>query len=149
DHSGSRLTMTRLLCSLCLALLASAAPLKAQDPESTPGTKRALILCGLPGDKAHTEEFAKTVKDLQTAMVSKLGFTEAEIRLQFGGTWPEDPAKPETRAPQHGPATQEAITAAVDELQKVLKPEDSLWVIVMGHCHYDGRKSSFNIPGPD
>src|SRR5262249_572604 len=27
--------------------------------------------------------------------------------------------------------------------------EDTFWVIVMGHAHYDGRHSHLNIPGPD
>ncbi len=28
-------------------------------------------------------------------------------------------------------------------------PDDTLWVIVLGHGHYDGRHSHLNIPGPD
>ena len=34
-------------------------------------------------------------------------------------------------------------------MRKRLVPEDTLWVIVLGHAHYDGRHSYLNIPGPD
>ena len=34
-------------------------------------------------------------------------------------------------------------------MRKRLVPEDALWVIVLGHGHYDGRHSHLNIPGPD
>ena len=30
-----------------------------------------------------------------------------------------------------------------------MAPDDSIWVIVMGHCYYDGRHSYLNLPGPD
>ena len=33
--------------------------------------------------------------------------------------------------------------------RKRLRPEDTLWVIVLGHGQYDGRRSHLNIPGPD
>ena len=34
-------------------------------------------------------------------------------------------------------------------MRKRLRPDDTLWVIVLGHGHYDGRHSHLNIPGPD
>ena len=34
-------------------------------------------------------------------------------------------------------------------MRQAIKPQDTLWVIVIGHAHYDGKHSFFNIPGPD
>ena len=42
-----------------------------------------------------------------------------------------------------------AIEADVAELRRRLGPEDALWVIVLGHGHYDGRNAHVNLPGPD
>jgi len=48
-----------------------------------------------------------------------------------------------------GPATRDAIQAAAEEVRGKLKPEDTLWIIVIGHAHFDGRRAFFNLPGPD
>ncbi len=46
-------------------------------------------------------------------------------------------------------SNREGIAADVDLLRKRLGPDDTLWVIVLGHAYYDGRHSHLNIPGPD
>ena len=46
-------------------------------------------------------------------------------------------------------STREAIAEGVAKLGKLLEPESVLWVIVLGHAHFDGRHSFLNLPGPD
>jgi hypothetical protein len=41
------------------------------------------------------------------------------------------------------------LELAVVDLAKSLQPEDTLWLLVLGHAHYDGRFSWLNLPGPD
>jgi len=48
-----------------------------------------------------------------------------------------------------GRGTREEIETEVAELREATKPQDTLWVVVIGHAHYDGKHSHFNIPGPD
>jgi hypothetical protein len=48
-----------------------------------------------------------------------------------------------------GTSDRAGIEADVAEMRRRLGPDDTLWVIVVGHCHYDGRHSHLNIPGPD
>jgi hypothetical protein len=48
-----------------------------------------------------------------------------------------------------GLSDREGIAADVDLIRKRIRPEDTLWVIVLGHGHYDGRHSHLNLPGPD
>ncbi len=111
------------------------------------GTKRALILCGLPGDKAHRKPFAETVEKLRETLISKYGFDGPSVHVQFGGPIAEGEGP--VLSGVRGQSTREEIEAEVADLRKVLKPEDTLWVIVMGHAYYDGKHSHFNIPGPD
>ena len=111
------------------------------------GTKRALILCGLPGDKAHRKPFAETVEKLRQTLLAKYGFAGPDVHVQFGG--PVAEGEGPVLSGVRGQGTREEIEAEAAELRKELKPEDTLWVIVMGHSYYDGKHSHFNIPGPD
>jgi hypothetical protein len=112
-----------------------------------PGTKRALILCGLPGDDEHRKPFAESVDKIRQALIENYGFMEAEIRLYFAG--PVAEGEGPVLSGVRGRGTREEIEAEAAELGDALKPEDTLWVIVIGHAHYDGKHSYFNIPGPD
>lgn len=115
--------------------------------QESAGTKRALILCGLPGDKAHRKPFAETVEKLRQTLMTKYAFAGPNVHVQFGGLVAEGEGP--VLSGVRGQGTREEIEAEAAELRKELKPEDTLWVIVMGHSYYDGRHSHFNIPGPD
>jgi hypothetical protein len=111
------------------------------------GTKHALVICGHPGDKDHRQPFAATFEKLHKALVERYGFSSAHVRVQFGAPVAEGDG-PVLGGPRGG-ATREEIEAAAAELRAALQPQDTLWVIVMGHSHFDGKHSFFNIPGPD
>ena len=111
------------------------------------GTRRAPIVCGLPGDDEHRDRFAATVERLYKALIERYGFSASEVMVRFGverraGDGP-------ALAASRGLSNREGIATDVTEMRKRLAPEDSLWVIVLGHGHYDGRHSHWNIPGPD
>jgi hypothetical protein len=154
----------RLLSLVCIAAAALPAVVVAQNrnivktaPDEVrftdlgeievPGTKRALIVCGLPGDDEHRKPFAESVEKIRQALIDNYGFAEPEVRVQFGGPIAEGEGPVLTGV--RGSAKREEIETEVAELRKVLKPEDTLWVIVLGHSYFDGKHSSFNIPGPD
>jgi hypothetical protein len=139
---------------LCLGAIprpvAGQTPTDGPEPgEATtrPGTRRALILCGLPGDDEHRALYAGAVETLHKALTGRYGFPAPEVLVRFGTE----------RRPGDGPAVsgsrglsdREGLRADVAELRQKLKPEDTLWVVVLGHAHYDGRRSSLNLPGPD
>jgi hypothetical protein len=111
------------------------------------GTRRALIVCGLPGDDAHRKLFAATVEKLHNALTHRYGFPANEVLVRFG--LKSEPGDGPALAALRGLSDQAGIAADVDEMRKRLRPEDTLWIIVMGHGHYDGRHSHLNIPGPD
>lgn len=116
-------------------------------PLSGPGIKRALVICGHPGDDAHRKLFAESVEKLQKGLADRWGFAPEEIRIQFGGKVAEGEGPVLARV--RGQATREEIASDADELRRTLRPDDTLWVIVMGHAHYDGTHSWLNLPGPD
>ncbi len=147
------------LALACTVLMSSLAHAQEPDDKSAgaepdapvaaagEGTKHALIICGHPGDKDHRQPFAATVEKLHKALVERYGFSPAHVHVQFGAPVAEGDG-PILAGPR-GSATREEIEAAAAELREVLQPADTLWVIVMGHSHFDGKHSFFNLPGPD
>jgi len=111
------------------------------------GTKRALIICGHPGDKEHRKPFAETVEKLRESLTTRFGFAATDIRVQFGG--PVAEGEGPVVSGVRGGSTREEIEAEAAWLRDNVRPQDTLWVIVIGHAHYDGKHSYFNIPGPD
>ena len=150
----------RRLFALLAGLALAAAPCAAQSTPLTAdtgalvskaaatGTKRALIVCGHPGDEEHRKTFAETAARLRQGLVATVGILPENIALYFGVD-PDKDAKDQIAAPTEGPATREALAAAVEKLRGTLRPDDSLWVIVFGHAHLDGRHAWINLPGPD
>jgi hypothetical protein len=135
-----------------VVLLGTGIPAFGAEPEgvspTTPaGTKRALILCGLPGDKDHRSLYAKALETIRTALVERYHFDSSAVHVRFG-TETESGDGPAVSG-SRGLASREGIEAEVAELRKELKPEDTLWVIVLGHGHLDGRHAHLNLPGPD
>jgi hypothetical protein len=124
-----------------------AATQSAEKERSTAGTRRALVFCGHPGNAEYEEKYAAVLEALTTALTSRLQFPTDHV-LVWHGTKPQEAKKP-SQGVCRGPATWEAIQAGVRDLRERLKPEDTLWVFVIGHAHFDGRRAFFNLPGPD
>jgi hypothetical protein len=128
------------------------APLAAPSPATSPGAdpaqlRRAVILCGLPGDADHRKLFAETIEGLYSALTTRHGFAAGRVAVLFGGETNEQDG-PALRA-SRGPATRERLTETAAELERDLQPGDALWVFVFGHAHFDGRHSWLNLAGPD
>src|SRR5262245_52299575 len=122
---------------------AAGTKLADNDGAAPPRERHALILCGHPGDAEHVKSFAETVRKLGEGLDKTLGIPAERQHILFGAEKPKDIAG------ATGPATREAVAAAVAEIRKKLRPEDGLWVICLGHGHHDGRQAWWNLPGPD
>jgi hypothetical protein len=110
---------------------------------NAPRERHALIVCGHPGDAEHTKSFVETVRKLGEGLTKSAGIPVERQHILFGAEKPKD------LAGATGPATKEAVGAAVAEIRKTVRPEDGLWVICLGHSHHDGRQAWWNLPGPD
>jgi hypothetical protein len=118
------------------------APRAAADKAAVP-RRHALILCGHPGDDAHAKSFAETVGKLRDGLDKTVGIPPERQYVLFGAE------EPKSVPGATGPATKEAVAAAVVEVRKKLRPEDGLWVVCLGHGHHDGRQAYWCLPGPD
>ena len=116
------------------------------DAAKEVGRGRALIVCGLSGDTERHKIFAETTAKLHAAMVSRFGVNVENVELLFGD-------EPQTTDPEviksSRRATREELEKAAASICQNLHKEDTLWVVVVGHCHYDGRHAWLNLPGPD
>ncbi len=108
------------------------------------GTRQALVVCGLSGDAAHHKLYSETVTKLHEGLTQRLGF--ADVQVLFG----DEPVDADAEVIKSaGRATREELEKSVTALRTKLQPDDALWVIVVGHSHYDGKHSWLNLPGPD
>jgi hypothetical protein len=132
---------------LVLLLLLGLAARPDEVPADSGGTRRALIVCGLPGDDEHHTLYAGAVAKIASGLAKHCGFAASAVWVRFGDVAPGGATFGPAR--NRGPADRAGIEADVAELRRQLAPEDALWVIVLGHGHYDGRHSHLNLPGRD
>jgi len=120
-----------------------APPPRPAAPREPLPRRHALVLCGHPGDAAHAKTFAETVGKLGEGLTKTAGIPAERQYVVFGSEAPKG------MPGATGPATKEAVAAAVADVRKKLQPDDGLWVIVLGHGHHDGRQAYWCLPGPD
>ena len=105
-----------------------------------------ILLCGLSGDAAHHKLYSETMTKLYEGLTKRLGFVDADVQVLFGDE-PQDSDADVIKSASR--ATREEFEKSVTALGAKLQPDDALWVIVVGHSHYDGKYSWLNLPGPD
>ena len=145
------MTAAWLLPLLLLAQGDPAAPTSPASPSpekaASQATRRALILCGLPGDAPHRKLFGESLELLYDGLTNHHGFQGENVHV----LWPDAPVEkdgPGVKATR-GVSTREALAKSVEEIRAALAPSDALWIFVLGHGHYDARQSWLNLPGPD
>ncbi len=116
-----------MVLSAVLACFLTGLTARAQESPSQPvappanlGTRRALIVCGLPGDSDHRKLFAETIEKLASALTGRYGFAASEVLVRFGTE--SKPGDGPAVAKARGLSTREGIAADVDELKKRLGP---------------------------
>lgn len=128
------------------ASAAASASSKSAAPQAD-GTRRALVICGLPGDAEHRKLFGDSLELIYSGLTTGHGFAAENVHVLWGDE-PTDKDGPAIQS-SRGTATRESIAKAAEALQAAIQPGDTLWVIVLGHAHYDGRYSWLNVAGDD
>lgn len=100
-----------------------------------------LIVVGLAGDAEHAELFQKWGAALVTA-AEKAGVPRERVAYLV-----DRAAEGDSRV--SGRATREGIEQAFDGFAKAARPDDMVFVALIGHGSFDGRVAKFNLPGPD
>ena len=140
DRFGTTCRMVALsfITILNVASLASA---QSQETEAAGGQRWAVILVGLPGDESHADLFRETADAWQTWLTESCEIPREQVlRL------PQRTQENEAAAPA---LTSDSIRTTLAELNKKLKPNDSLWVFTLGHGNYDGKQAWFHLAGKD
>ena len=93
--------MRRLALAMIL-LLAPSPIIGAEEPatpvpSTAPGTRRALVVCGLPGDPEHRALYAGVIEQIVGALVDRSGFRAPDVWVRFGAE-PEGDGSPEEPA---------------------------------------------------
>jgi hypothetical protein len=117
--------LLRALVSSWLALLCASAPAIAQQTH-------LLVITGAPGDEEHAKKFEQWAKTFIETAKNKDQVPEANITYLSGS----GAAKP-------------AVEKAFADIGAKVKPNDEVFVLLIGHGSFDGTTAAFNIPGPD
>jgi hypothetical protein len=118
----------------CAVLLASTSPAFAQDVH-------VLVIAGVGGDEEHVKQFDKWATAVLDA-AKKQGVLDANVAY-LG----ENPAQSKGRMLAR--ATRENVTKAFGDIAARAKPDDEIFVLLLGHGSFDGKVGAFNLPGPD
>lgn len=124
-----------------LALAFGQAADDASPPEAAPPANRwAIVVVGLPGDEEHESLFGAAGQAYVRWLTESLAFDPGRVLLVG-----HNPAEPEAKLG----ATKEQIAVAVAELSPQIQPEDTLWIVTLGHANYDGERGWLHLAGPD
>ena len=117
---------------LALSLVSSAS---AQD-------SHLLIVAGLGGDPAYSDQFHTWATTLLDAAKDRY-----ELPAEHVTYLAEKPDRDPERI--DGQSTRENVEAAIAELGARARPNDKVFIVLIGHGSFTGGESRFNLPGPD
>jgi hypothetical protein len=119
--------------AICLLTLV-AVPVAAQDTH-------LVIVAGVAGSPQHAERFHSWASAIADA-ATKAGLPASNITY-LADRPDQDPARIKGRS------TRDGVTQAFTELAGRVRPDDEVFIILIGHGSFDGRQAAFNLPGPD
>jgi hypothetical protein len=91
-----------------------------------------LVITGVPGDDEHAQQFHKWATSFIDAAKKKDAVPDANITLLAD--------KQSTRG---------GVEKAFADLATRVKPNDGVFVLLIGHGSFNGTQAAFNLPGPD
>src|SRR5262245_33312144 len=123
------------------ALIASVAILTAlavPTAAHADGARYAVIIQGTSGDPQYADLHRSWVDALSAVLRQRMGFDASRIIVLA-----EQPKAGELRG------SAEDVKATFAKLAKEAKPEDLVFVMLIGHGSGDGATAKFNLVGPD
>ena len=122
----------------------------AQATDQPAARRFAVIICGHPGDVDHVEMFQGSVDKIRMGLAAHYQFAPENIHVFIGD---EESKKAEEEQPAVAssatPATKEIIAFELQSLKTQITENDSLFVIVIGHTHFENNLAWLNLHGPD
>jgi len=126
--------MTARFLAAAVLCCAFAVPAAAQD-------SHLLVITGVAGDEEHVAQFHKWAMAVVDA-AKRFGVPDADVAYLSD--------KPE-QDPAHirGRSTKDNVAKAFTAIAARAKPNDEVFILLIGHGSFDGRIGAFNLPGPD
>jgi hypothetical protein len=125
---------TQIAAALVLALAASRGSASAQSAH-------LLVIVGLAGDPEFAEPYSKWGAALVDAATTQYGLSKEQVIYLH--------EKPETDTKRiTGKSTRDEVAKAFGKLAAA-GPEDTIFVVLIGHGTFDGKVAKFNLVGPD
>jgi hypothetical protein len=132
----SRYRVAICLAALMLFLITQSVMTRAMGARG--GNRWALLIEGIPGDRAHESLFHETAAAWRKWLTESIGIPSDHV-IQLSPVTEREQDHPE--------ATADSIRQAVTELKKKLQADDSLWVFTLGHGNYNGKHAWFMFRG--
>lgn len=106
------------------------------------GLQYGLVIAGLGGEKKYVDRHLAWARGFYDVLKSDHGFSEDRLILLV-----EDPAA--VSGPPAVKSTLEEIQGALSGLARLVRPEDDLFILLIGHGSATGTGARLNVPGPD
>lgn len=119
-------------------LLAGAQPAAAQQPAAQQPARYALLVQGASGEPQYATLHREWLDTLAAVLRERLAFDESNLTVLA-----EKPGEGEERA------TADSVKAVLGRLAGVMKDDDLLFVVMIGHGSDTGGVPKFNLIGPD
>jgi hypothetical protein len=123
--SSRALRSLRLTCVVVAMTIAGSAHALAQQTH-------VLVVTGVPGDEEHGKKFQQWATTFVETAKKKESIPDANITLLSD------------RA-----ATRANVEKAFTDIAAKAKPNDGVFVLLIGHGSFDGNTAAFNLMGPD
>ena len=120
----------------------STAPPAGMDTGPSFGVQYGLVIAGLGGEKKYVDRNLAWALGFCDVLKSDHGFSEDRLILLV-----EDPAS--VGGPRAVKSTLAEIQSALAGLALLVRPEDDLFILLIGHGSATGKGARLNIPGPD
>jgi len=91
-----------------------------------------IVVTGVAGDEEHATKFKKWATTFIDAAKKRESVPDANIALLSGEA-----------------ARRESVSKTFADVAAKTKPNDTVFVLLIGHGSFDGRVGAFNLPGPD
>jgi hypothetical protein len=91
-----------------------------------------LVVTGVPGDEEHAQKFQKWAESFIDAAKKKDAVPDANVTLLADKQ-----------------ATKAGVEKAFADLGARVKPQDAVFVLLLGHGSFNGTSAAFNLSGPD
>ena len=129
------LRAVRNAVTAALFVLGLATPVLAQ-------ATHLLVITGVAGDEEHAKQFHTWATTFIDAAKKRDGVAGGTITY-LAEKSDADPAR------IRGRSTRENVDKTFTAIAAQAKPNDEVFVLLIGHGSFDGRLAAFNLPGPD